>query len=98
MARKHVKKHVDRLKKHATKHRNHIYKLLRKVAREDHKRAGSMMLMGAGFSRKLKKRKKLGKWASGPIPKSGWPKKPVGMGKKAGWFWSNVSVKSGSSV
>ena len=52
------------------------------------------MLMGAGFSRKLKKRKKLGKWVSGPIPKSGWPKKPVGMGKKAGWFWSKHKEKA----
>jgi len=80
MARKHVQKHVKKLQAHQKKHRVAIFRLLRKVAKADHKRGGA--------------KRKLGKWATGAIPKSGWPKKPAGMGKKAGWFWTKHKDKA----
>lgn len=92
MARKHVQKHAKKLIAHQKKHRTAIYRLLRKVAKEDLKRrqAGAFQA-GAG---KRKKKLKGPKWCYGPIPKSGWPKKPAGMGKKAGWFWNKHKDKA----
>ena len=87
MARKHVQRHVKKLQAHQKKHRVAIYRLMRKVAKADLKRGGAMR---AG----KKKKRKLGKWATGPIPKSGWPKKPAGMGKRAGAWWSRHKDKA----
>ena len=92
MARKHVQKHAKKLIAHQKKHRIAIYRLMRKVAKEDLKRrqAGAFRA-GAG---RRKKKLKGPKWCYGPIPKSGWPKKPAGMGKKAGAWWSRHKTKA----
>ena len=53
MARKHVQKHAKKLIAHQKKHRTAIYRLLRKVAKEDLKRrqAGAFQA-GAGKRKK----------------------------------------------
>ena len=55
MARKHVARHVKKLQMHQQRHRKHVWKVFKKLAR--HKACyakGGMMLYGMGMAKKKK--------------------------------------------
>ena len=54
MGRKHVAKYVKRIDGHLKRHRKHVYRIFKKMARHPGCYKGGMMLMGAGMKGKSK--------------------------------------------
>ena len=108
MARKHVAKHVKRIESHLKRHRKHVYKVFKKMARHPGCYKGGMMLYGAGMKKKGAKggmmlygagmrkprKRKLPAWVGKPVPKSGWPRAPAGLTKKASGWWARHKKKA----
>ena len=76
MARKHVASHAKRLQMHQQRHRKHVWKIFKKLARHKacYEQKGGMMLMGMG----MRKKKKAGMMLYGMgIRKPGYKKRKI---------------------